>query len=75
VAIESDEGFMPVSIPPNPADGAIRTEVRRRGAAVSVELDPVTEAEHGQAGDRAHQFGLSVRAGLVKERPQLCARC
>jgi hypothetical protein len=37
VAIERDESFVPVSLPPNPGDGAIRIEVRRRGATVSVE--------------------------------------
>jgi transposase len=37
VAIEGGEGFVPVPLPSNPAEGAIRIEVRRRGATVSVE--------------------------------------
>jgi transposase len=37
VAIESGEGFVPVALPPNSADGPIRIEVRRRGGTVSVE--------------------------------------
>jgi transposase len=35
--IESSESFVPVSLPPNPAEGVIRIEVRRRGGTVSVE--------------------------------------
>jgi transposase len=37
VAIESAEGFVPVALPSNPAEGVIRIEVRRRGGTVSVE--------------------------------------
>lgn len=37
VAIEGDEKFMPVSLPSNPAEGAIRIRVRRRGGTVSIE--------------------------------------
>lgn len=37
VGIESGEGFVPVALPSNPAEGAIRIEVRRRGGTVSVE--------------------------------------
>ena len=37
MAIESGESFVPVALPSNPAEGAIRIEVRRRGATVSVE--------------------------------------
>jgi transposase len=37
VAIDGGEGFMPVSLPSNPVEGAIRIEVRRRGGTVSVE--------------------------------------
>ncbi len=37
VAIEDGESFVPVSMPSNPAEGAIRIEVRRRGGTVSVE--------------------------------------
>jgi transposase len=37
MAIESGEGFVPVALPPNPAEGPIRIEVRRRGGTVSVE--------------------------------------
>jgi transposase len=36
-AIESSESFVPVPLPSNPAEGAIRIEVRRRGGTVSVE--------------------------------------
>ena len=35
--IESSEGFVPMSLPSNPAEGVIRIEVRRRGGTVSVE--------------------------------------
>ena len=35
--IESSESFVPVSLPPNPAEGVIRIEVKRRGGTVSVE--------------------------------------
>ena len=37
MALESGEGFMPVALPANPAEGPIRIEVRRRGGTVSVE--------------------------------------
>ncbi len=37
MAIESGESFVPVALPSNPAEGAIRIEVRRRGRTVSVE--------------------------------------
>lgn len=37
VALESGEGFMPVPLPPNPTDGVIRIEVRRKGRSVSIE--------------------------------------
>jgi transposase len=37
MAIASGEGFVPVRLPSNPAEVAIRIEVRRRGATVSVE--------------------------------------
>ncbi len=37
VAIEDSERFMPVSLPSNSSDGAIRIKVRRRGGTVSIE--------------------------------------
>jgi hypothetical protein len=37
ITIEGGERFMPVSLPENRADGAIRIEVRRRGGSVTVE--------------------------------------
>ena len=37
VAIENGERFVPVALPSNPVEGAIRIEVRRRGGTVSVE--------------------------------------
>ena len=37
MAIESGESFVPVALPSNPAEGAIRIEVRRRAGTVSVE--------------------------------------
>ena len=37
IAIEGGERFMPVSLPSNPAGGAIRIKVRRRGGTVSIE--------------------------------------
>jgi transposase len=37
VAIEGGESFVPVALPPNPVEGAIRIEVRRRGGTVNVE--------------------------------------
>ena len=37
VALESAEGFTPVPLPANPADGVIRIEVRRKGRSVSIE--------------------------------------
>jgi transposase len=37
MAIESGEGFIPVALPSNPAEGVIRIEVKRRGGTVSVE--------------------------------------
>ena len=37
VAIENEEGFVPVPQPHNPVSGAIRIEVRRRGGSVTVE--------------------------------------
>ena len=37
IAIEGGERFMPVSLPSNPAEGAIRVRVRRRGGTVSIE--------------------------------------
>jgi transposase len=37
VAIESGEGFVPMTLPSNCAEGPIRIEVRRRGGTVSVE--------------------------------------
>jgi transposase len=37
VAIANSEGFVPVALPTNPAEGTIRIEVRRRGGTVSVE--------------------------------------
>jgi transposase len=37
VAIESEEGFVPVALPSNPVSGPIRIEVRRRGGSVTVE--------------------------------------
>jgi transposase len=37
VAIESGEGFVPMTLPSNPAESPIRIEVRRRGGTVSVE--------------------------------------
>lgn len=37
VAIESGDSFVPVALPSNRAEDAIRIEVRRRGGTVSVE--------------------------------------
>ena len=37
MAMESGESFVPVALPSNPAEGAIRIEVRRRAGTVSVE--------------------------------------
>ena len=37
VAIESGAGFVPVTMPENPAKGTIRIKVRRRGGMVSIE--------------------------------------
>ena len=37
VAIENEEGFVPVPLPSNRVSGAIRIEVRRRGGSVTVE--------------------------------------
>jgi transposase len=37
VAIENEEGFVPLALPSNPVSGAIRIEVRRRGGRVTVE--------------------------------------
>lgn len=37
VAIENEEGFVPLPLPSNPISGAIRIEVRRRGGSVTVE--------------------------------------
>lgn len=37
VAIENEEGFVPVPLSSNPVSGAIRIEVRRRGGRVTVE--------------------------------------
>jgi hypothetical protein len=37
VAIENEEGFVPLALPSNPVSGAIRIEVRRRGGTVKVE--------------------------------------
>jgi transposase len=37
LAIEGGQNFVPVSLPPDPTDGAIRIKVRRRGGTVSVE--------------------------------------
>ena len=47
VAIESGEGFVPVAMPANPAEGTIRIKVRRQGGTVSIEW-PVSVA-HGCA--------------------------
>jgi transposase len=43
MAIENEEGFVPVPLPSNPVSGAIRIEVRRRGGRVTVEW-PVSAA-------------------------------
>jgi hypothetical protein len=37
VAIENEESFVPVSLPPTPAEGLIRIEVRRNGRNISIE--------------------------------------
>jgi transposase len=37
VAIENEEGFVPLPLSANPVSGAIRIEVRRRGGRVTVE--------------------------------------
>jgi transposase len=37
LAIEGDQNFVPVPLPPNPTDAAIRIKVRRRGGTVSIE--------------------------------------
>ena len=37
LAIESGPNFVPVSLPSNPTDAAIRIKVRRRGGTISVE--------------------------------------
>jgi hypothetical protein len=37
VAIEGGERFVPVTLPSNPPEGAIRIRVRRRGGTVSIE--------------------------------------
>ena len=37
VAMQGSEVFMPVSLPPSPAESAIRVEVRRNGRSVSIE--------------------------------------
>jgi transposase len=37
VAIEGSESFVPVALPPNPAEGTIRIEVRRKGRSISIE--------------------------------------
>jgi len=37
VAIENEEGFVPLPLSSNPVSGAIRIEVRRRGGRVTVE--------------------------------------
>jgi transposase len=36
-ALQNDEGFVPVALPSNPADGMIRIKVRRRGGTVIIE--------------------------------------
>ena len=36
-AVDGSQGFVPVSLPSNPAQGTIRIEVKRRGGTVSVE--------------------------------------
>ena len=43
-AIDGGQGFVPVSLPPLPAAGAIRIEVKRRGGTISVEWP--TSAAH-----------------------------
>jgi transposase len=37
IAIESENGFVPLPLPSNPVSNAIRIEVRRRGGSVTVE--------------------------------------
>ena len=37
LAIEGGQNFVPVPLPPNPTDAAIRIKVRRRGGTVSIE--------------------------------------
>ena len=37
IAIESGEGFVPVSLPSNSTEGPIRIEVRRKGRSISIE--------------------------------------
>ena len=36
-AVESTEGFIPMALPPNAVEGAIRIVVRRKGRSVSIE--------------------------------------
>ena len=36
-ALASDEAFVPVVLPSNPADGVIRIKVRRRGGTMAIE--------------------------------------
>jgi len=55
MAIESGEGFVPVSLPSNPAEGSIRIEVRRRGRSISIEWP----------ASAAHECALLLRE-LVK---------
>jgi transposase len=43
LAIENGEGFVPMTLPSNPAASPIRIEVRRRGATLSIEW-PVAAA-------------------------------
>ena len=37
LGIEGGQNFVPVSLPPNPTDAAIRIKLRRRGGTVSIE--------------------------------------
>jgi hypothetical protein len=49
--MHGSDGFMPVSLPPSPAESTIRIEVRRKGRSISIEWP----------ASAAHECGLLLR--------------
>ena len=67
VAIESSESFVPVALPANRTESAIRVELRCKGRTMSLQWPASAAREVRAAAARADEV-IRVDAGLVRRR-------